>query len=529
MLEKRFKNKLIPTQPGCYIFKNDKGEIIYVGKAKHLKKRVSSYFQNTNQDPKTAELVRRIADLDFIVTDNELEALLLEAKLIRLHRPAYNIDLKDSVRYAYLKITKEEYPRLLTTRLVEKDGAKYFGPYADGSARETTAKIARQLFKIRTCGERMPKVACLQYYIKKCDAPCVNGISREQYNENTRRAGLFLKGNTGNLLLTLGKEMKELAEKKEYELAKDRRDQINALRRLKETQKVALIRSYNEHLINYVRLNADAVLQLFTVDKGSITNKQEFRLPNQPDILESFLTQYYATNDIPDKVIVPHLLADQNVIAQYLTKVKGKLVEIVVPERGTKNKLLSMVKNNILMSVRQENPALIDLKEKLYLNALPIVIECFDISNIQDRWIVGSMVQFRGGLPDKNNYRRFKIRTVVGQDDFASMAEIVKRRYQRLKEAGEAMPDLIVIDGGKGQLGAAFNQLLELGLSLPIIGLAKKFEEIYTVGSALPLKISRQSEALKLLQRVRDEAHRFAVKYHRHVRSKEHFAPTQKD
>ncbi|MBI3626833.1 excinuclease ABC subunit UvrC [Candidatus Uhrbacteria bacterium] len=510
----------LPQHPGCYLFKNTGGQIIYIGKAKSLKKRVSSYFQKNGHDPKTAELVTHITDLDFIVTDNELEALLLESRLIKLHRPQYNIDLKDSQKYAYLKLTNEDFPRLLTTRAPEKDGAAYFGPYQDGNTRELTAKVARQVFKIRTCGDKLPNHPCIQYYIHRCDAPCIKNISKEKYQENIEKAELFLKGKTREVIKGIETEMKVLATKQQFEKAKECRDQVEALLRLGQTQKVMLLKDYNEHFLNFIDFGELTVLQLFEAEKGAIKAKHEFRFKHDPEFFENFITQYYSSNEIPDQLIIPLQLENKSVLEQYLTKLKGKVVQLITPERGKKLELLEMVKNNILMSIRQENPALTELKQKLYLSSVPNVIECFDISNIQDKWVVGSMVQFRGGEPDKNNYRRFKIRQVQGQDDFASMAEIVFRRYSRLSQENQPLPDLIVIDGGKGQLNAAFRQLQKLNLKIPIISLAKKFEEIYTISTERPLLLSRKDLALRLLQRIRDEAHGFAVKYHTLLRSK---------
>lgn len=512
--------KNLPSNPGCYIYKDSQGKIIYIGKAKNLKKRVSSYFQKNDHDAKTQELVSHISTIDFMVTDSELEALLLESKLIKLHRPKFNIDLKDSEKYAYLKITNEPFPRLLTARTREKDGAKYFGPYQDGATRELTGKVARQVFKIRTCGERLPKHPCLQLYIGRCDAPCINKINEQDYNSNIKKAELFLKGETKQIIHDLEEEMRQFSSRQNFEKAKERRDQVKALIRIGQTQKVLLLKEYNEHFINFVDLAEQTVIQVFEVEKGAITAKHEFRPAKTPDTLRQFITQYYLNNTIPDQIVLPHIPQDKELIEQYLTKLKNRPVQIIKPEKGTKLKILEMVRTNILMSIRQETPALIDLRQKLFLSAVPNVIECFDISNIQGNWVVGSMVQFRGGEPDKNNYRRFKIKTVQGQNDFASMAEIVRRRYIKLKNYNQPLPDLIVIDGGKGQLSAAFEELSKLDLKIPIISLAKKFEEIYTVGSSSPLLLSKKEDSLKLLQRIRDEAHRFAIAYHTLVRSK---------
>lgn len=513
------KISTLPLQPGVYLYKDTQGKIIYVGKAKALKKRVSSYFNKVHVD-KTVLLVEKIHDFDFFVTDTEVEALILEARLIRQHRPLYNIDLKDGTRYAYLKLTNEPFPRLLTVRKREKDGAKYFGPFTDGTARENSARLLRSIFKIRTCGAKLPGNACLQFYIGNCFAPCIKNISPEEYNDNVRAAAAVLGGQTKRVIRQLEQEMQSLAEKKAFESAKVRRDQIRSLQKFSQRQKISMYRNYNEDVLHFIDTGAKTYIQLFRVEKGQVTGKQEFTFDSQPEVVEAFIRQYYATNEIPDILIVPTRLADHELIEQYLTKVKGKPARIQVPKAGQKKKLLDMVYKNVLFATDQDDQSLIHLRDALNLTGVPYVIECFDISTILGEYTVASMVQFRGGIPDKDQYRRFKIKTVEGQDDFASMGEVVRRRYRRLLDEGKDLPNIIVIDGGRGQLNAAWNVLQDLQLRIPIIGLAKREEEIYRIEALEPLRLPKTNKGLQLLQRIRDEAHRFAITYHRLLRSK---------
>ncbi len=515
----RKKIRELPASPGVYRFMNAQGKIIYIGKAKSLKKRVSSYFAKKHVD-KTALLVREISDLDFLVTDTEVEALILEASLIRQHKPLYNIDLKDGVRYAYLKITNEPFPRLLTVRKMEKDKAKYFGPYTDGTSRENSARLLRSTFKIRTCGAKLPNRACLQLYIGNCDAPCINNISKEDYQRSVDAVASVLKGKTKMVVRQLEQEMAVYARDKRYELARSRRDQIRSLHQFSQRQKIAMYRSYNEDVLHFVDTGKQTYIQLFRVEKGQVGGKQEFLFDSGPEVVESFIRQYYSTNEIPDALIVPTRLADHNLIEAYLTKLKGKKVSVFVPKVGQKKKLLDMVYRNVLYATEQEDQALIHLRDALHLTGVPYVIECFDISTILGEYTVASMVQFRGGVPDKDNYRRFKIKTVAGQDDFAAMAEVVRRRYRRLLDEKKDLPHLIIIDGGRGQLNAAWNVLQELQLHIPVIGLAKREEEIYRVEALEPLSLPKTNKGLQLLQRIRDEAHRFAITYHRLLRGK---------
>lgn len=521
MIPTKLKDKIanLPTKPGVYFFKTMNGKILYIGKAKSLKKRVSSYFSKKHED-KTALLVREIRDIDFIATDNEVEALILEARLIRQHKPHYNIDLKDGTRYAYLKVTNEEYPRLLTVRKREKDKAKYYGPFTDGTARESSARLLRTIFKIRTCGAKLPKNVCLQYYIGNCNAPCVKKVNQKDYADNVAKMSGVLAGRSKSVTKLLEQEMKRFSDRKIYELAKQRRDQIHSLNKFKQKQKIAMHKTHIEDILNYLEIGDELYLQLFHVDKEGIRGKQEFVFDAQPGVVESFIRQYYSTNEIPDVLSVPRRLKEHELMEAYLTKSKEKKVRISVPVRGDNKKLMDMVYKNVVLAAKQEDRALVNLRDHLNLSGIPYVIECFDVSTIQGKYNVGSMVQFRGGVPDKSNYRKFKIRTVNQQDDFASMAELVNRRYTRLKKEKKALPNLIVIDGGKGQLSAAWDELVKLGLSIPIIGLAKREEEIYRIETEKVLKLSKREPGLKMLQQVRNEAHRFAIAYHRLLRKK---------
>lgn len=515
----REKAKELPLKPGVYIFKDASGRILYIGKAKQLKKRVSSYFTKKHED-KTRMLVREIKDLEFFITDNEVEALILEARMIRQEKPPYNISLKDGVRYAYLKLTNEDFPRLLTVRKREKDGAKYFGPYTDGTARENSSRLLRSIFKIRTCGDKLPKRVCLQFYIGNCDAPCISNISKKDYARNIAGAKAVLQGKTKRVIKELEQEMKRFSREKMYEMARVRRDQISSLRRFNQQQKIAMYKAYDEDIMHWIEVGDKLYLIMFKVDRGQVTGKQEFTFEAGEGVVESFIRQYYQTNAIPDVLLVPKVLKEHELLEAYLTKTKGKTVKINVPKKGHKKKLLDLVYRNVMFATEQEDQALINLRKHLNLSGVPYVIECFDISTILGEYTVGSMVQFRGAKPDKSNYRRFKIKTVNQQDDFAAMAEIVRRRYSRLKKEKKEMPNLIVIDGGRGQLNAAWEVLKDLELKIPILGLAKKEEEIYLVEKLEPMKLSRKEPGLKLLQQVRDEAHRFAITYHRLLRKK---------
>ena len=506
----------IPRSPGCYIYKNEKGQIIYVGKAKDLRKRVSSYFQKTQLDTKTSALVSQIAEVSFIATSNEVEALILENNLIKKPQPHYNIDLKDSRRYAYLSLTDEEFPRLILSRKRGSKGA-YFGPFVSAAERDYVHETVNKAFQLRTCS-RLPKKACLRYHMGMCSAPCEGLASKEQYEEQVRRAKMVLSGKSEQLASKLQEEMNASSGKQAYEQALVLRNQIKALDKLAIKQNMERQKVYDEDVLSYIVRDSQVHLLLFSVKEGVLLSKQEFSFPFSKGFFEEFLVQYYAEHPIPKEVIVPK--AADAAVAEYLSKLAGKKVLVAVPQRGEKRQLLELASKNLELTFFGDESKMKALADKLRLHTMPKVIECFDISHLSGTSTVGSMVQFRNAKPDKSNYRRFRIRTVVGIDDFRSIAEVVRRRYSRLKAEGAAMPDLIIVDGGKGQLSSALLVLQELELKVPIVSLAKREEEIFVPGLAIPIRLSRKDKALQLVQEIRDEAHRFAIAYNRLLRGK---------
>lgn len=507
---------IIPTNPGCYLYKDKSKKIIYIGKAKNLKKRVSSYFTKKNHDPKTEILVSKIDSVDFIITNSESEALILENNLIKKHQPKYNINLKDSKRYAYIKITKEEYPRVIIARVKKNDGT-YFGPFVSAVSRDYIIELLNKSFKLRTC-KKLPKKACLRYHINLCDAPCINEISKTRYLENISSVKRVLKGEIKEQIIILKKRMNFYSEKLDFERAKDLRDQIKALEWLSVKQTMERQKSYDEDIINYLEKDNTMYVILFNVYKGILENKQEFELPSAPDFLEQFLSRYYEKNPIPKEIITSRAIDSE--LKSFLELKRKSKINFVVPKIGEKKNLLDLVMKNIEIHFFGQIKKLEDLKKKLRMQEIPKVIECFDISHLSGTSTVASMVQFRNGIPDKNNYRRFKIKTVDGIDDFASMAEVMRRRYTRLKNENLEMPDLIVVDGGKGQLSASVEILRELELKIAIISLAKREEEVFVPGFFKPLPIAKKTSASLLLQQIRDEAHRFAISYNRLLRKK---------
>jgi excinuclease ABC subunit C len=507
----------LPKSPGCYIFKDKDGSIIYIGKAKDLKKRVSSYFRKKGHDAKTEAMISNISSVDFFVTINEVEAFILENNLIKKHRPKYNIDLKDSKRFAFILVTDESFPRLLVARNRDMKG-KYYGPFVSAEKRDEVLKILRTAFMIRTCN-KLPKKACLRFHIGLCSAPCISNITADDYHKNVRRSEEFLKGHAEELILKLKGEMKSASDNLLFEKARMLRDQIAALESLSEKQRFEKDKRYDEDIINYIISDGKIYLIVFNISRGMLASKSEFSFDLIDGFLEDFVTMYYSENDVPKEIILPQALKDRS-IKQYLEKLRGGKVDVLVPKIGDKKALLELVKRNIEISFLRESEMVNDLRNVLKLNANPDIIECFDISHISGTSSVGSMVRFSNGKPDKSQYRRFKIKTVEGSDDFASIKEIVKRRYNRLKIENAKLPDLAVIDGGRGQLNAALEALSGLEIKLPVIALAKRFEEIYVPGLSRPLQLRKDSKALKLLIQIRNEAHRFAIKYHKLLRSK---------
>ncbi|WOX57047.1 excinuclease ABC subunit UvrC [Methanoculleus receptaculi] len=506
----------LPAEPGCYLFSDEGGNVIYVGKARNLRKRVSSYFSRHDLDPKTARLVDAIAGIDFIVTDTEVEAFILENTLIKKHQPKYNIDLKDSKTYAYIHITDEPFPRIHVARGPDENG-RYYGPFVSARERDDLLRLLKSLFGLRSC-RRLPRRACLRAHIGSCSAPCIGRIGEEEYGERVRRAEAVLKGDIGGLIRTLRDEMAAHAERLDYERAMDLRDQITALERLRERQHVDRQKTYNEDIINYIRSDGTVYLMLFNVDRGTLAGKHQYTFDETEGFLEEFLARYYADHEPPEEVILPEPVDDA--VAIYLSHLRGGKVRLVVPQRGEKKNLLDLVGKNVEITFFGDRIKLEELRRRLHLPSLPVAIECFDISHLSGTAMVGSMVRFYCGKPDRRNYRRFRIRSVEGIDDFAAIAEVVRRRYTRLKKEDGEFPDLILIDGGKGQLTAATAVLRELGVSIPIAAIAKREEEVFIPGFSHPLPLDRHEKASLFIQEIRDEAHRFAITYHRNLRRK---------
>jgi len=510
----------LPNNPGCYLFKDDEDKILYIGKAKNIKKRVKSYFQKDILDPKTKNLVKNIDSVDVIVTDNEFEALILENNLVKKHQPKFNIDLKDAKSFAYIQLTKEDFARVLLSR--RKIGyGKFYGPFVSAQERDYILHFLRKTFTLRTC-KKMPKKPCLRYHIKLCNAPCIDLISKEEYSRKIENIKLILSGKTNKLLKKLDKEMNSASEMLDFEKAIMIRNQITAITHLTERQNMQRTKKYDEDILNYRIKDGKVYLMLFNIHKGTLVNKNEFVFDFHDEFLEEFIVRYYSESTIPKEVIIPKVLSDAT--STFLSKEKKSKVTITVPKRGEKKQLLSLVLKNIEIAFFSDTKKVDELKKKLLLQETPRVIECFDISHISGTSTVGSMVQFRNGKTDKSNYRRFKIRTVEGIDDYAAISEVVRRRYTRLKNEDETLPNLIVIDGGKGQLSSALEELEKLELKIPIISIAKKFEEIYIPGETQPVHLDKKDKALLFIREMRDESHRFAIKYNRLLRKKEMIA-----
>jgi excinuclease ABC subunit C len=506
----------LPHLPGCYLYMDAEGKVLYVGKAKDLKKRVSNYFQKRDHDSKTECLIQMASSLDFIVTNTEVEALLLENTLIKKHWPRYNIKLKDSSRYACIHLTDEKLPRIRISRSRLGRGI-FFGPFTSARERDYVFAVVRKTFQLRTC-RRLPKRACLRYHLGACSGPCIGKITEVEYLEKVKRAEAALKGNIVDLIASLRKEMSDSSARQEYERAKDLRDEIVALEGLQERQNMDRKRKFDQDILSYLVDEGNVYLMLFKVYKGTLEGKEDFVFAYNENFLEEFLVQYYSENEPPEELIVPELLEDS--IEEFLSHVKGKSVRVTVPKQGEKKVLLELAKKNVEIGFFGDRKKVQALQEALKLPKPPNVIECFDVSHLSGTSMVGSMVQFRGGRPDKSNYRRFKIKSVEGIDDPASIAEVVRRRYTRLRDGKLELPDLIIIDGGAGQLSSAFQELRNLRVWIPVISIAKREEEIYMPGLDKPLPIKRDDKASLFVQGIRDEAHRFAISYNRLLRQK---------
>ena len=503
---KNHKEKILklPLSPGCYLFKDKEGTIIYVGKAKQLRKRVASYFQKKDHDPKTSTLVSKINDIDFVVTTSEVEALILENNLIKKYYPRYNLDLKDSARYAYLKIHNEEdYPWIETLRKREGEG-EYYGPFVSGTMRNHIVDVLRRNFEI---------------FMKKPSSKIKKIIDKQEYEIKVNHARKILQGKVEEVITKLEKEMEISSRRKLYEHSITRRNQILALKSLKEKQLMELKRQIDAHIINYIINDGTMYLLVFNIRKGILEGKQKFSFPNMAGVLEEFIVQFYTTNKIPPLIILPEKIDSS--IKKYLEKIKGNKVEIVIPTRGEKKKLLELVMKNVEATFFSNLEKVIDLGKSLGLKDLPRHIECFDISHLGGTNTVGSMVTFIDGKEDFSKYRKFKIRSVVGPDDFLSMEEVIQRRYGGTLAKSMRLPNLIIVDGGKGQLSSTVKILKELNITVPVISLAKRLEEIFVPNQRDSIRLPKTSKALLLIRAIRDEAHRFAINYHKLLRRKE--------
>jgi excinuclease ABC subunit C len=535
----------LPAEPGCYLYRDKKGKVIYVGKAKNLRNRVRQYFQAGRlPDIKTGDLVARIADLELFVTDNEIEALALECNLIKKHKPVFNVLLKDDKQYPHIKVTSEKAPRAVLARKILKDGAKYYGPFLPVSLAHQTLDLINRNFQLRTCTMEIDGKAdrpCLEYHIKRCLGPCVRALcSMDQYNEAVTDVKLLLGGETAELEASLRERMQRASDEQWYERAARYRDQLRTIERLGQQQKMLNITSEDIDIFGYHREDRLLALSLMTMRAGKIVGKREFYWE---DITEPFdpaafiggaLKQYYMAGDYaPGEVYVPVDFEDRELLEQYLSEQRSRRVHIFWPQRGVKRDLIDLAEKNARLNFDQRfriqrpdmKAVLQELQDVLELPELPNRIESFDISNIQGAENVASMVVCEDGMMKKSDYRKFKVRSVEGHaDDFQSMYEVVGRRYSRLLREEKALPNLVLIDGGRGQLDAAARALHELGLeALPTAAIAKREELLFVKGRQEPVRIDHHSPVLHLIQMVRDETHRFAVTYHRQRREMRDF------
>jgi excinuclease ABC subunit C len=577
----------LPLAPGVYLMKGADGRVLYVGKADLLRHRVRSYFgSKAGLDSRILRMTAEVADIEYIVTDTVSEAFLLECNLIKEHRPRFNIRLRDDKTYPFVKITLgEDFPRIVRTRKLSRDGSRYFGPYASASSVDETLKLLRRIFPFRTCnleipeGKRVLERPCLLYYIKRCQGPCIQAIERAEYRATIDRVVDFLEGRQEGIADELRDEMQGHSTALRYEQAAIARDKLRAVERTIEQQKVAAFSRAEQDVIGIAREEGEACLQLFVIRNGKMIGREHFIVEGARDVtdaevLGSFLPQYYAATERPPReLVLPFAPSDADALAAFLADRRGSRVALTVPERGDKRRLVALATQNAVEALSREraewladagkrDEALEQLATALGLGRAPERIECYDMSNIGGTSAVGSMVVFVNGRPEPREYRRFRIRSGETPDDFRMMAEVIRRRFSRAsrlraetgalslaavgadpafeglgdeanapdadsappsaaRDAGWALPDLVIVDGGKGQLSAALGVLRDLDLGdVPVAGLAKRFEELYLPGRPGPIVLPRNSQGLYLVQRIRDEAHRFAITYHRSVRSR---------
>ncbi len=542
--------KGLPSRPGVYLFKDAGGNILYVGKAVSLRHRVGSYFgAGQKLTPKIGRMVSKIADLECFVTASEQEALILELNLIKRHHPRYNVRLKDDKTFPYLKIDLgEDWPRVHITRRLEENGGRYFGPFASAKSIRQTLKLLKGIFPFRSCSRPVTGTdtrPCLDYDIGRCLAPCIGAVSRQEYAEVIRQVILFLEGKQKRVVRQLKQQMERAAENMDFEKAARLRDQIQAVEQVVEGQRIAATVKGEQDVIAFSEDKDQAYVQVFFIRGGKLIGRESFllqgtRYEEPGQIMSSFIKQFYASAPhIPPLLLLQHPVEDTAVLQDWLQAKRGNKVKIRVPRRGNKKQLVGIVAENArqgleqlkikqLASPKTVSAALEEIKRELDLPRLPARIEGYDISDIQGAAAVGSMVVFEQGKPRPAHYRRFRIKTVSGIDDYAMLGEVLKRRFKRGSDASgtwAAMPDLVLVDGGKGQLNAARTAMEEMGAdSIPAAGLAKENEELFIPQRSKPIVLPRSSPGLQLLQRLRDEAHRFALGYHQRVRKKAAFA-----
>jgi len=544
--------KKVPDNPGVYHMKNEFGEIIYVGKAKNLKKRVRQYFQSKNHTPKIQAMIKNISEFEYIITDNEVEALILEANLIKKYRPKYNTLLRDDKQYPYIKISvQEKYPRIYKVREVKKDGAKYFGPYPSAYAVNEIIDIIGSLYKLRKCslrldGTKKNQRPCLNYHINRCTAPCMGNVNTKEYKEEVNKAISFLSGKEDDLLLSLKEKMLRASENTDYEVAAKYRDQINAIELIAEKQKIVSANSSaDQDVIGSAMGIEEACIQIFFIRNGKIMGREHYLLTNienetREEIISSFLSQFYTgTVYIPKEIFIEAEIEDMEVFESLMSEKRGNKVSLKVPVKGEKSMLVKMIKKNALeilekgsqrikKNLDESMKAVEELKNLLELDEVPMRIEAYDISNIQGVESVGSMVVFEKGVPNKSNYRRFRIKTVIGPNDYKSMEEVLERRINRGLDKGQdlngfnKMPNLILIDGGKGQTNIAEGVLNNYGLHIPVCGMIK--DDKHTTRGLIyrnqEIEFKKTDTVYRLIYRIQEEAHRFAIEYHRNLRDK---------
>ena len=539
----RLKLDALPKDPGIYLMKRKDGEIIYVGKAKNLRNRVRSYFRDESHDGRRQfrALVQNIADLDCIVTATEQEALILEATQIRVHKPRYNIQLKDDKKYPFIRITNEAFPRIFSTRTVVRDGSRYLGPYSNVRAMHTTLDMLRKIFPVRSCDFNLPTKGvrlCLEYHIKRCEGPCEQMVDEAEYKKTIDHAVRFLRGKNSEVIKAIRERMEIASESLQFEKAARYRDQLKALESMQARQKVVMDRPIDRDILAIARNDDEACCSVLEIREGRLLGKKHHFLggvidSTDRDVISAFARQFYLQNDfVPNEIHLPILPSDAEEISSWLSERMNSKVKLFAPQRGAKAQMMVMAEKNAQQMLKERQmkremkrdrvpQSVYALQRDLNLQSLPRRVEGIDISNFQGTDSVGSLVCFVDGKAKRSQYRFFKIRDIEGPNDFASIHQVVFRRFKGLKERGESLPDLLLIDGGKGQLSSAVQALREVGADTqPVLGIAKRLEEVFLPGHSTPVILPKTSASLRLLQMLRDEAHRFALKNHREQRGK---------